>query len=464
MPWQPEPHEFDLNNGSPLGCGAVSVVHRMPHRRSGKQFAVKVVSKIQVTQQNKVEDIMAEKQALYALSPHPFTVTINATMQTKDELFFVLEHLPHGDLREHVVTHGPVSFKDCQTIIAQVIMGLDKVVTAGFVHRDLKPENLAFDANYRCKIIDFDTVSRKDEKPTSNNGEAVPKDPERKPGEKRRMTISQIQGVRKSTAAFCGTAQYVSPEMVGECKWSYASDLWALGCIAYYLLTGRNLFDGPGSYHVMKKIISGVKREQLGQDLSNHPASAADFIAELVVTDPTCRLGVDRRTGAFDVKQLRNHPFFEDRHDFWARLDTVVAKEAGVIPDPLDPVVEDPDRSFRSIYDRLPCHEQKYSDYVMTCPDGVFDNYLLGKVTGTDSSSQNSQSQGETHQDDQSGATNDQEDDRRSEQVSSSGSDSGDLEIIDDVGAAQVDFATRFGTEDGDVPQPFAFPERKGEH
>ena len=338
------PDDFDLPNAVPIGTGAMSNVLRAVHTASGRVVAVKVLSKVQLLQMNKVEGVMLEKEALYALGPHPFIVRLYGTAQSEDELYFILEHLPNGDLLEHVRNvaadraklraerlergeadppHEPrcLDFSDIQLIVAQIVDALGHCFSKGYCLRDLKPENLCFDEAFRCCLIDFDTVDKGEggvvATPVSNHGQAVKPAPQA--SERRRLTVSQINSMRRNTAKFCGTAQYVSPEMVGECKWSFSSDLWALGVICYHCAYGRHPFEGGNSFDVMRQLIRGIDDGHFTNEVDFGSCESLGvsnffrlkrFIMDLLRVNPVDRLGVHPVTRQFDADQVRRHSFF----------------------------------------------------------------------------------------------------------------------------------------------------------
>jgi serine/threonine protein kinase len=394
---------------------------------------VKIVSKLQILQQGKVQSIMNEKAALQRLGPHPYIARLYGTSQSEDELYFVLEWLPHGDLLQHIrrvhaervrayhakgyIAASPGStatrqtsiprtssalrcldFHDIQLITAQLILALARASAEGIVLRDLKPENVAFDEKYRACLLDFDTVDLDGAAviPESNNGVACPPscsaaadaaedepDNQGRPPRanlssaatncamsatdevvttktsapstplgdassasaasssappRRRLTVSEIQSMRKKSASFCGTAQYVSPEMVGECKWSFSSDLWALGALVYEMAYGTHLFAGLSQFEVLQKVIQGnyvgsaslfppINFEASGsRDATEEGSSSCssfaalkDFIQQLLNIDPSKRLGVNPNTHRFDEAALRGHALFTGFA--WERVD-----------------------------------------------------------------------------------------------------------------------------------------------
>ncbi|KPA83110.1 putative protein kinase [Leptomonas pyrrhocoris] len=408
------PEQLSLSAGTPVGSGAISHVVQCRLRSAGHPslpVVVKIVSKLQVLQQGKVQSVMNEKAALLRLGPHPYIARLYGTSQSEDELYYVLEWLPHGDLLQHIrrthlqrvreynnqsnaadsnssssasarVTSIPTSsnalrcldFHDIRLITAQLITALACASAKGVVLRDLKPENVAFDEKYRACLLDFDTVDLGGSAvvPETNNGVACPPpcegaayvvdgEPDREGKHRRtctspqalpaaapprrRLTVSEIQSMRKRSASFCGTAQYVSPEMVGECKWSFSSDLWALGALVYEMAYGTHLFAGMSQFEVLKKVIQGdylaranlfpaidfngsVSNDGSGGACQDNFAALVDFIRQLLNIDPSKRLGVNRETHRFDEAALRGHAVFggfaweqvdEQLHTFRAR-------------------------------------------------------------------------------------------------------------------------------------------------
>ncbi|RHW71898.1 protein kinase [Trypanosoma brucei equiperdum] len=432
-----DPCQLNLSSATPVGSGAIShVVRTTLQGAANTPIAVKILSKIQLLQQKKVQSAMNEKRALLDLAPHPFIARLYGTAQSEDELYFVMEHLPHGDLLEHIrtrysrhscrrhsedVANTPsdrnglqtsssstpcLDFHDIQLITAQLVVGLAHVFAKGFVLRDLKPENIVFDEKYRACLVDFDTVDVEGRTalPISNKGVAVRSkrsSGEGKDGAKKRLTISSIQTMRRNTANFCGTAQYVSPEMVGECRWSYSSDLWALGTVVYEMLYGKHMFSGDNAFKVMKAVVKGVSPENvpfprvdIGPEFDAFERTK-DFIVRLCHTDPTQRLGVNPITGMFDLDVLRQHDIFGDF--CWDVLDEHVQQYRPVdisanpnecaapasFRGPLHPqMLSDHTASLESHYHAVPVHNPEYAEYVYTATADVnpFERWACGVV------------------------------------------------------------------------------------
>ncbi|CCW68009.1 unnamed protein product [Phytomonas sp. Hart1] len=321
-----------------------------------------------------------------------------------------------------------LDFPDLQLITAQLILGLSHVFGNGLVLRDLKPENVVFDSKWRACLIDFDTVDLKGNyaKPHTNHGVALPErrtsvnSSTDKPNDlagvgaklpRRSIRVSEIQEMRKCTASFCGTAQYVSPEMVSECKWSFSSDLWALGTIVYEMLYGVHMFAGKTSFEVMKKVIKGIaggvndqasvpfpiidfaeSGEEASQGLDDAPSSAfarvKDFILRLVDIDPYQRLGVNPETHEFDLDALKSHALFCDfdwsvvNHQIQTfKPNLFTMNHVEVNSDQASaPKISNSDLSpsLESFYHEVPYNDQQYVDYVynVSSEANPFEHYL----------------------------------------------------------------------------------------
>lgn len=103
---------------------------------------------------------------------------------------------------------------------AELVLALEVLNRKGIIHRDLKPENILLDDKMHILITDFGSAKIVNEIEEGKEGE------------------ENVERRRRNS--FVGTAQYVSPELLTDKPASYASDLWALGCIIYQMITGKN--------------------------------------------------------------------------------------------------------------------------------------------------------------------------------------------------------------------------------
>jgi hypothetical protein len=205
--------------GQQLGEGAYGRVVHAKRKDTNEEFAVKVMEKNFIKREKKVAFVMQEKNILSRLT-HRNIVKLYFTFKDADNLYMVMD-LCYGELL-HYINHrsamreeeginggaqenSALSLKETQFYIAEITEGLEYLHTHHIVHRDLKPENILLDYVGHVKIADFGTAldETKDEAKGGGNTE------------------------------FCGTAQYVSPEVLEDRPANKGCDLWALGCIVY---------------------------------------------------------------------------------------------------------------------------------------------------------------------------------------------------------------------------------------
>eukprot|EP00049_Salpingoeca_infusionum_P018634 m.358068 g.358068 ORF g.358068 m.358068 type:complete len:524 (-) comp18030_c0_seq1:238-1809(-) len=265
-----KPEDFTISK--PIGNGSYSTVYLATEKETKMVVAIKVVSKALVQKENKQKTIIIERDVFNALDS-PFFVRLFYTFQDQQSLYFVIEYAENGELLNWLKKLGSFD-EDCSRFyLAEIVLALEHMHARNIIHRDLKPENILLDKDMHVKITDFGTAK-------------ILKD-EDEPGR---------------ADSFVGTAQYVSPELLSDKTSGMTADLWALGCIAYQLLSGGVPFIAGNDYHTFRKIQNLEYSfppgfSELGKDL----------VEKLLVLEPTQRLGAPE-TGGYDA--LKAHPFF----------------------------------------------------------------------------------------------------------------------------------------------------------
>jgi len=198
-----------------------------------------------------------------------------APFQDPQTLYYVLELCPNGDLASHLKRVGRFPEKVVQFYAAEIVGALEHMHLKGIIHRDVKPDNVLLDKNFHAKLTDFGT---------SKCGFT---------GENQRARAD----------SFCGTEEFVSPELLllEDPYSAKSSDIWALGCVLYQLMSGKCPFKGETGYQTFELI---KKREF--QFPSHFSPEARDLIDNLLVVDPEQRLGV----GEGGYAKLKAHSFF----------------------------------------------------------------------------------------------------------------------------------------------------------
>lgn len=227
---------------------------------------------------------MREKEVLRILGNScPYFVKLYWTFQDTERLYFVLTCAKNGELLKQIDKHECFSPECARYYAAEIVLALEYLHGKGIIHRDLKPENILFDENWHILITDFGSAKIVN---AAND---------------KRDTIGHNNTGRRRNS-FVGTAQFVSPEMLKESASYYASDLWALGCIVYQMISGRMPFRGGSEHLIFQKILNLNYEYPEGFD-----TAAKDLVQKLLVLVPNKRLGA---TDEKPYTSIREHEFF----------------------------------------------------------------------------------------------------------------------------------------------------------
>jgi serine/threonine-protein kinase len=211
-----------------LGRGGMGEVWRARHRLLAREAAIKLVrpellgARVHEETQEMLVRFEREAQATAALtSPH--TIRVFDFGVTADQTFYyVMELLEGRDLESLVRESGPVPVERALFLLRQAAASLSEAHARGLIHRDITPTNI-----YVCrmgleydfvKVLDFGLVT----------------------ASKRSMERTLLTGVHTTA----GTPAFMAPEIVVDGEVDERADVYALGCVAYYLLTGQNVFEG----------------------------------------------------------------------------------------------------------------------------------------------------------------------------------------------------------------------------
>jgi serine/threonine protein kinase len=237
-----------------LGVGGMGEVWRAEHQLLAREAAIKLVRTDGLTDPRDVEIVherfRREAQTLASLrSRH--TIELYDYGVTEDGAFFLVMELLDGlDLAQLVRGHGPQPAARVISIIAQACQSLAEAHDARLFHRDIKPANLflcrAADEVDIVKLLDFGIVHNMSEPIAALSASATARRGggagSTRPGAT--ATAAPVTGERLTTeGAVIGTPGYIPPEMVGGVPFDARGDLYALGCVAWVLLTGREVFE-----------------------------------------------------------------------------------------------------------------------------------------------------------------------------------------------------------------------------
>ncbi|KAB1259979.1 Serine/threonine-protein kinase N1 [Camelus dromedarius] len=258
---------------SPLGppSSPSSLVLLSEFRPSGELFAIKALKKGDIVARDEVESLMCEKRILAAVTSagHPFLVNLFGCFQTPEHVCFVMEYSAGGDLMLHI--HSDV-FSEPRAIFysACVVLGLQFLHEHKIVYRDLKLDNLLLDTEGYVKIADFGLCK-------------------------------EGMGYGDRTSTFCGTPEFLAPEVLTDTSYTRAVDWWGLGVLLYEMLVGESPFPGDDEEEVFDSIVNDEVRYP--RFLS---AEAIGIMRRLLRRNPERRLGSSER----DAEDVKKQPFF----------------------------------------------------------------------------------------------------------------------------------------------------------
>ncbi|XP_045493709.1 putative protein kinase C delta type homolog isoform X4 [Colias croceus] len=254
-----------------LGKGSFGKVMLAELRETEYYYAVKCLKKDVVLEDDDVECTLIERKVLALGTNHPYLCHLFATFQTDSHLFFVMEYLNGGDLMFHIQQSGRFAEPRARFYAAEIVSGLKFLHKRGIVYRDLKLDNILLDFDGHVRIADFG------------------------------MCKLQIY-LDKTADTFCGTPDYMAPEIIKGLKYNQTVDWWSFGVLLYEMLIGQSPF-------------SGCDEDELFWSICNEMPSYPRFLSTESLSILTRLLDKDARTRLGGVEcmhgDIRDQDFFK---------------------------------------------------------------------------------------------------------------------------------------------------------
>ncbi|XP_064633800.1 protein kinase C delta type-like isoform X3 [Lineus longissimus] len=286
----------DFNLLKVLGKGSFGKVLLAQLNKTEEYYAIKALKKDVVLEDDDVECTLIERRILQLGCSHPFLTHLHSAFQTKSHLFFVMEYLNGGDLMFHIQrsSTGRFEMDKAKFYAAEILCGLQFLHRKGIIYRDLKLDNVLLDSEGHIKIADFG------------------------------MCKENVTGDAKAST-FCGTPDYIAPEILQGKRYNMSVDWWSFGVLLYEMLIGQSPFHGEDEDDLFYAI---------GHETPHYPrwlgAVATECLRLFFDRNPETRLGMP----TCPKGPVRAHAFFKSI--VWEQLES-----RGVKP-PFKPTVKSP--------------------------------------------------------------------------------------------------------------------------
>eukprot|EP00922_Rhytidocystis_sp_ex-Travisia-forbesii_P020915 GHVS01030713.1.p1 GENE.GHVS01030713.1~~GHVS01030713.1.p1 ORF type:complete len:559 (-),score=115.69 GHVS01030713.1:207-1883(-) len=251
----------DFVIGKVIGVGGFSTVVRVRRHSTGRLYAMKVIEKGKVLcDRAKVRRMFTEREVMCSVTS-PFVVRMYWACHTKHRLYLINELCPGGDLFYHIRAAKQFSESVAKYFFSQILLGLEALHQRGVLYRDLKSENLLLSLDGTVKLADFG------------------------------LAKMDIYGDSARSFSFCGSPEYLSPEMLLGEGHGRSLDLYSLGCLLYEMLVGIPPYFSVNRNRMYLRVLQPnllfPHRLGLGWEVR-------DLITQLVDPNPTHRIGVTR--------------------------------------------------------------------------------------------------------------------------------------------------------------------------
>ncbi|XP_013200942.1 atypical protein kinase C isoform X3 [Amyelois transitella] len=262
-----------------IGRGSYAKVLMVELKRTKRVYAMKVIKKALVTDDEDIDWVQTEKHVFETASNHPFLVGLHSCFQTPSRLFFVIEFVRGGDLMFHMQRQRRLPEEHARFYAAEISLALHFLHDRGVIYRDLKLDNVLLDHEGHIKLTDYGMCK-----------EGV------RPGD--------------TTSTFCGTPNYIAPEILRGEEYGFSVDWWALGVLTYEMLAGRSPFDITHAHDNPDQNTEDYLFQVILEKTIRIPRSlsvkAASVLKGFLNKNPVERLGCGEN-GFMDIV---SHPFF----------------------------------------------------------------------------------------------------------------------------------------------------------
>jgi len=252
-----------------IGRGGFGRVLLVEKKDTKQVYAMKVLKKSVIAARGEVEHTRTERSVLSKLN-HPFLAKLHWSFQSEENLYFIMDFINGGELFHHLAIEKRFNEERAKFYAAEIVSGMEYLHNEGVIYRDLKPENLLLSNKGHIVMTDFG------------------------------LSKEGLHAEDSRTATFCGTPEYLAPEIIKGDDYTKAIDWWSVGTLIFEMLTGLPPFYTEDEENMYHKIMTAEI------DFSKHhfTPEAQDIIKKFLNRDPLQRLQ--------DPMDIRQHPWFRD--------------------------------------------------------------------------------------------------------------------------------------------------------
>ena len=258
-------NDFFREGDSYIGKGAFGEVWKVSHRQSNKIYVIKVMDKATIKDQKLSDQINREIEIMYKLN-HPHVIRLINHFEDDEKFYLIMPYASKGQLYSLLRRQVRFDQRTAAQYMREVLEAVRYIhsFSPKIIHRDIKPENLLLDENYRVLLSDFGWSNFLDE-----------------------------NEYRKT---FCGTPEYLSPEMAKKSGHNEMVDIWALGVLLFEFLAGYAPFSGS----CPKELYTNIKKLKVNWPV-DFPPLAKNLVSKILKLNPSERLSVE---------EILDHPWF----------------------------------------------------------------------------------------------------------------------------------------------------------
>ncbi|CAG9475865.1 calcium-dependent protein kinase, putative [Plasmodium vivax] len=267
-----EKKKSEYKFGKVLGCGSFGVVRECINKQTKEVYAVKIIKKKKKHKKNFNFEKMVKNEIKYlSVMSHENIIKFKDFFEDKNKFYIILEKCEGGELFYTVVKNKCLLESESIQIVRQICCALEYLHSRNIIHRDIKAENFLFkNKNTKSiKLIDF--------------------------GMAKKVNCEYL-------TELCGSPHYISPELIRK-KYTISSDIWALGVMVFFMLTGKYPFEGKNTPKVVDEILN-KNINWKSKEFSSLSVEAVDFLKKLLERNEKKRL---------TAYQALNHPWIKSQ-------------------------------------------------------------------------------------------------------------------------------------------------------